>query len=110
DLVGEARLERPRPERWFNTDAFAIAPRYSFGTAGRNILTGPGYASFDFALSKRIPIGDEREIVARAECFNCFNRPNFNLPESFIDNRATFGRVLSAGPARQIQLSLRINF
>ena len=44
------------------------------------------------------------------EVFNFFNHPNFKLPESYIDNPATFGRILAAEPARQIQFGLKYLF
>jgi len=37
------------------------------------------------------------------------NHPNFDLPDSFFDS-STFGRVLAALPARQIQLAMKLSF
>ena len=45
----------------------------------------------------------------RAEAFNLSNHANFDLPERTVD-LPTFGRVLSAGQARQLQLGLRLSF
>ena len=84
DLVGNPELGNPTPEQWFNTSAFAVAAPYTFGNAGRNSLRGPGYASFDLALSRRIPMGP-RALTVGLQAFNLFNRTNFNLPEHYVD-------------------------
>jgi hypothetical protein len=89
--------------------AFVIAPPYTFGNAGRNILTGPGYASLDLALAKGFPLGGSRRIEARVELYNALNRTNPGLPDSFVD-RTTFGHSLSASPAREGQLVARFMF
>ena len=40
------------PERWFDTGAFALPAPFTFGTAPRNSVVGPGFANMDFALAK----------------------------------------------------------
>lgn len=110
NVVGSPELDNPTPERFFNTAAFAVPQRYTFGNAGRNILTGPGMGNLDLALLKNIRVHREQTLQFRMEFFNFFNHPNFKLPESFIDNPATFGRVLAAEPARQIQFGLKYLF
>jgi hypothetical protein len=109
DLIGDPKQARPIPEEFFRVAAFSIPPKFSFGNAGRNILIGPRFVSLDAALSKSLLVSGERRLEFRAEIYNAFNRPNFQLPESFID-RPTFGRILSAFPARQLQLALRYSF
>ncbi len=89
--------------------AFVTPARYTFGNAGRNILTGPGYASFDALVSRRLDLGHRRWIELRAEVFNAFNRYNGQLPDSFVDH-ATFGQSLAAFPPRQFQLAARVVF
>ncbi len=109
NVVGNPRLDNPDPQLWFNTAAFAIAPAGTFGNAGRNILTGPGYNNTDVAVVKRIGFGEVRNLELRAEFFNLFNRPNFDLPNAVADS-AQFGRIFSAGPARQIQFGIKFAF
>jgi hypothetical protein len=81
----------------------------TFGNAGRNILEGPGLASLDIALVKSFRVTESLRLDARGESFNLFNHPNFDLPRRFSD-LPTFGRVPSAGPSRQLQISLRLRF
>jgi len=95
---------------WFKTSAFAIAPPNTFGNAGRNILRGPGYASFDVSLYRNFHLTERWKLACEAEAFNLFNRANFDLPQAFADTPATFGKILSAKSPRQIQLGMRFSF
>ncbi len=108
-LVGDASASPPRPEQYFAPAAFAIPPEFSFGNAGRNILAGPGMASLDLALVRALRLGEHASVELRAEAFNLANAVNFGLPERTVD-LPTFGRILSAGQARQLQLGLRFTF
>ena len=92
----------------YNGRTFVIPPRYTFGDAARNELTGPGYAALDVLLARRVPLGSARSLEMRLEVFNLLNRRNDQLPDSFVD-RATFGQSLSTYPPRQTQLALRFS-
>src|SRR4029077_14505251 len=62
------------------------------GNAGRNILTGPGYADLDFSVFKNSPIkriSETFNVQFRAESFNILNRPNF-LPPVIPDHTDIF--------------------
>jgi Carboxypeptidase regulatory-like domain len=109
-LVGDPRLEKSTPDRFFNTDAFVIPVPYTFGNSGRNVVTGPGLVNVDVSLSRQFPLLGEKWLEFRAEFFNLFNTPPLGLPERNADQTATFGKILSAGPARQIQFALRFAF
>jgi hypothetical protein len=88
---------------------FAIAPPFSFGNAGRNSLTGPGYVTLDAMIARRITIAGRRSMQLRLEGFNLLNRRNYQLPDSFVDH-VTFGQSLAAYPPRQLQLGARFAF
>ena len=51
-------LDSPTAERWFDTAAFSLPAFGSFGNAGRNILTGPGYKNVNLAVIKYVPARD----------------------------------------------------
>jgi hypothetical protein len=89
--------------------AFVVAPPYSFGTAGRNSLRGPGLATLDAALIRGFHLGADRRVEARLEVYNALNRTNLGLPEGFVD-RPTFGQSLSAREPRQVQIAVRFAF
>jgi hypothetical protein len=109
-----------QPEMWFNPCAFAVPALTPlglpvWGTAGRNILTGPAFSNLDFSLSRTIPFRTENHrLQIRGEFFNLTNHPNFDIPNHVLGS-PTFGQVLSANaygskPPRQIQLGLKYIF
>ncbi|HSL22811.1 MAG TPA: hypothetical protein VK886_14870, partial [Vicinamibacterales bacterium] len=110
DLAGDPDVAHPTPDRWFDTSAFTVPARYAFGNAGRNCLRGPGFASFDLSAVRRFTHRSGRAVLLEAQAFNLFNHTNFDLPEAFADEPATFGQIFSAKAPRQIQLALRIEF
>jgi carboxypeptidase family protein len=110
-------------EQWANRAAFSVPAAFTFGNAGRNILTGPGLADWDFSLIRNFKIGESKNLQFRAEMFNIFNTPNFALPGS---NAACatcgFGHIgntvqpiagqASGGPGdpREIQFAMRFTW
>ena len=108
NIVGNPVLANPTADQWFNTSALAIPALYTFGNAGRNSLRGPGFASFDLAVSKRLQTNRRFGATIELQVFNLFNHANFNLPGNYVDEPSTFGRILSAGAPRQAQLSVRL--
>ena len=109
NLVGNPELDNRSPDQWFNTSAFVIPPPGTFGNAGRNIVDGPGYQSFNMALSKNTALSERFRLQFRTEVFNLFNHPNFNLPDNFMLS-PTFGRITSARDPRHIQFGLKLLF
>jgi outer membrane receptor protein involved in Fe transport len=69
------------PNRYFNPEAFRIAPPGQYGNVGRNVLTGPGLFTVDLSLLKTAKLGERATAQFRAEAFNLFNRANFALPD-----------------------------
>jgi len=86
-----------------------------FGTLGRNTFRGPGFRDFDIALIKDTAFGHRgngelANLQFRAEFFNIFNEVNFGLPSN-IALGSGFGVISkTAGPSRQIQFSLKLNY
>lgn len=95
--------------QYFDAAGFAMPAPLTFGNAGRNILAGPGFASLDVAFVRSLRLSEQGTLELRLEAFNLANRTNFDLPERTF-GQATFGRSLSAGQARQLQLGLRLSF
>jgi hypothetical protein len=109
NVIGDPRLASRTPERWFNTAAFGLPVFGTFGNAGRNILDGPGYRNVNASLVKNTFLTERFNLQLRAEVFNLFNHPNFNLPDNFLGS-PTFGRILSAREPRHIQLAVKLLF
>jgi len=97
------------PNCWFNTSAFVAGPPNTFGNAGRNIIRGPGFASFDLSARRNFNLTERLKMSFEAQAFNLFNRANFNLPDPVVGD-ATFGQIGLAKDPRQIQLALRFSF
>ena len=96
--------------QWFNPAAFTQVPSGAFGNAGRNILRGPGWATFDLSIQRRINLTGRAHATLRADIFNVFDRANFGLPVGNVA-AANVGVISSlAGDPRVMQLSLRIGF
>jgi hypothetical protein len=114
NLVGDPFLStsRSRSElisKYFNTDAFQTPADGAVGTAGRNILYGPGGMNFDVSFFKNIRIKERHRLQFRSEFFNFFNQVNLGTPNTTLSNR-NFGRILNAGSARVVQFGLKYMF
>jgi hypothetical protein len=109
NIVGNPESSNQRPDRWFNTSAFAFPQFGTFGDAGRNILVGPDFQNVNASLVKDTKIKENLNIQFRAEVFNLFNHPNFDLPDNFLGS-PTFGQVRSAQAPRHIQFGLKLLF
>jgi hypothetical protein len=110
NVLRNPALSNPSADRWFDTSAFAIPPRYSFGDAGRNIVTGPGFSSVDLSLYRQFRIGEHQSFSLEGQLFNTLNHTNLDLPERFADEPGMFARIFSAKAPRQFQVSLRFQF
>jgi len=103
------------PNSWFNPCAFASPLNPLLGTAGRNMLIGPGLNNLDFSMLKEIPFRHEgRQLQLRFEFFNLLNIPHFDIPGDTFGTPA-LSEVQSANkygtrPPRQIQLGLKYIF
>lgn len=119
----------PRPDRtcsgvgkktinsWFDTSCFTVvalqaalnagSPR--FGNSGRNILVGPGFNNWDFALLKHFQLTERFRLEFRFEMYNMWNYAHFGIPGTRVGN-PTEGKLLSAGEPRDIQFGLKLSF
>lgn len=110
DQVGE--IEREHSSRadmvanFFNRGAFALPAIGRYGTAGRNIFSGPAIVSTDLAVLKNFRIVEQQALQFRAEFFNLFNNVNFNNPVANLSS-ATYGRITGAQAGRAIQFGLK---
>ena len=119
DLIDNPNLPGSQrgPNHWFNTNAFVAPPiyydsqgAYSIpGNEGRNVITGPGLASWDSSLERHFRLSERLNTVFRADFFNLTSHPNFDRP-GLIFATSNFGQISSAENSRQIQFSLRLNW
>jgi hypothetical protein len=91
-------------------DLYPITPaNFAYGSAGRNILRGPGSQTVNFSLAKNFPIGEKFRFQFRFETFDLFNRANFSNPSATI-NTSSFGNITGASGNRNIQLGAKLVF
>jgi len=79
------------------------------GNASVQSVYGPGAADWDISGYKGWKLRERYGLTFRADVFNAFNRVNFTGLDTGV-NDTRFGQVTSANAAREIQLSLRVNF
>jgi hypothetical protein len=112
NLVGDPELPRGDREltRYFRADAFsaeglaADAP----GSAGRNILRGPGYINLDLSVFKRFRLAQRLSAQARVEAFNVTNTAHFANPNADL-SRTNFASITSTtGNPRIMQFAVRL--
>jgi hypothetical protein len=96
-------------QQYFNPDAFTSNAAGTFGNSPRNVLAGPGNNNVDLSVIKNIPFRDRYKIQLRWEMFNAFNRTHFGLPGR-DPSSSGFGEIVSAGPARVMQLGGKLDW
>jgi hypothetical protein len=116
DRLKNGAIGDPGPAHWFDTSlntagaAWATPLQYTYGNSGRNPLRGPGRINLDFSLFKQFALRERLKLQFRAEFFNLFNTPQFDLPNATIGNPAAGVISSIVGTPRQIQFALRLTF
>ncbi len=109
------------PDQWFNPQAFLAPPANSgfYGNAVRDIIPGPGLATWDFSALKDTTIRERLHLQFRLEIFNILNRANLNTPNLIVFTpptatnptglSGTAGAITSTSTtARQLQFALKL--
>lgn len=122
--TGPVRQDNGNPDAAFDVTRFAAALAGQPGTAGRNILRGPGLNNINLAVTRAFPLRRERlRMEVRGEFMNLLNHTNFAQPSADLNN-ANFGKITqttgstaansttggSSGGARLVQFGLRLSF
>lgn len=83
----------------------------------RNAGNLPTQATVDLRVSRRFPLAGRATVDGIFEVFNLFNRTNYTDINNIFGRDAypsspapTYGQFTQAGPPRQIQLALKVNF
>ena len=95
--------------RWFDTSCFVLPAPDTYGNDGAQNMDGPSYKVVNLALNKNFRLAESTNLQFRAEAFNAFNHPNFGTPGNNVQS-ASFGRISSSGPGREIQFGLKLMF
>jgi len=100
---------------------YQLPALYTWGTAGRNLLYGPGLRNLDFSMFKSFAIYEKMRLEYRAELFNILNTPNFSNPSGGLPSLPSgtytysapgnFGNITStSNNNRSIQMALKFVF
>jgi hypothetical protein len=97
-------------DRWFNTAFLQAPPPGVFGTAGRNIIRGPGRSNLDIMVSRNFLMPWEGHLLQfRFESFNFTNTPSFGQPNTSVGTPSA-GLISEADEPRRIQFALKYVF
>ncbi len=95
---------------WFDPSVFSVPAPATFGTAGRNLFSGPKFVNIDLSLFRDFHVTERVNVQFHAISSNFTNTPHFNRPGSTLGN-ADFGQVTSAmSDQRVIGFGLRVLF
>jgi hypothetical protein len=73
-------------QSYFDPLAFAPVTEPRFGTAGFNLLRGPGLSNLDFGLTREFTLGERVRLQFRASALNSTNTPHFSNPNGNVSN------------------------
>jgi hypothetical protein len=106
---GTNPIPNPTIAEFFNTSVFSVPLPGTFGTAGRNIITGPGSHQLNAQLARDLRYGRTHAVTLSLSASNLLNTVNFGAIDTYV-NSPTFGQVLSVRPRRSAQLNIRFRF
>lgn len=110
NLIGNPNNGPKTINQFFNTQAFALPPQYTFGNEGIDVIEGPGIRDVDLSLVKNTPIGERMNLQFRCEAFNAFNHSILAQPNATFGT-PQFGQITSTRlDNREIQFALKLSF
>ncbi len=113
NLIGDPYTSGGGPTNYLNPATVVLPTDYThpFGSAGRNVVHGPGLLQSDLAMHKQVRLWSESsKLEFRTEVFNFMNRTNFGTPDGNRSN-GSFGTITGlAAPARQLQFGVKIYY
>ena len=105
-------LEDPYGEKtatnYLNPAAFAAPTTGTYSTVKPFTILNPGRVTNDISISRSFRFASQ-SLQFRWEIFNVINRVNLDAPVTALNN-ANFGRILTAGDPRIMQLALKYTF
>jgi hypothetical protein len=87
----------------------------TIGDLPRNYFPGPGTRTWDTALMKSFSVTERVRAEFRAQVYNLFNTPQFQVPPTSYTNTGNFGLLTSNGTrlsptSRELEVAMRISF
>jgi hypothetical protein len=94
---------------WFNINEFGQPTIYTFGDEGRGAMRAPGLSDMDLSLSRNFLLREGMTFQFRGEAFNVTNHTNLSAPAK-VFGAADFATITAAGPARILQVGMKLRF
>ncbi len=101
---------------YFDTKAFAAVNTARIGTAGYDILRGPGAKNLDASLTREFAILERFKLQFRADAYNLTNTPHFAAPNGSITSSgfgqitATVSNQREGQDQRTLRVGAKLNF
>jgi len=110
DYAGDSiQIAGPTIDQFFNTAAFTAPLPGAFGTAGRNMIIGPGSKLLNGQISRDVQMQRNRGFTVQFTANNILNTVNYTRVDTTL-NSPTYGQVLGVSGMRSAQLNLRFRF
>jgi hypothetical protein len=113
-ILADPYMPNKNMDQWFNPKAFEQPGRGQYGNTPVHSTTGgrflaPGSIRIDMGVTRKFQLRERHTLEFRAEAFNVPNHVNPGLPNTILSN-ATFGKILTAGDPRIMQMALKYQF
>ena len=95
--------------QYLNPAAFTAPANGTYANMGERNIKGPGSIKIDMGVTRTFQLRENHSLEFRAEAFNIPNHLNPGNPDTAITS-SNFGRILSAGDPRIMQLALKYVF
>ena len=92
-----------------NPAAYVAPPEGSWGTAGRNSITGPAQFGMNASLGRAFAWGERSTLDCRLEATNVLNHVTYSGINSVVGS-SQFGLANRANTMRKLQMSARLRF
>ena len=94
---------------FFNPLAFTLPPSGRYGNAGRNTITGPGFAGLSASIGRSFAIAERRRVEFRVSADNVTNHVNYTSIATVV-NASNYGLATAVSQMRSVTASLRLRF
>lgn len=111
NLTGDPYLHGKGRTQVLNKASFQANGPGAYGNTRPYEFVGPTYADVDGAITRFFPLGEEKQLEFRSECFDCFNHPNLPGPTAAF-NSSSFGQITTTSTytPRILQFSLKFDY
>jgi hypothetical protein len=113
DRLGSGVIDDPTKTKWFDTSAFRAAAPFTVPTdsLSQPDLRTPWRQAWNWSILKNTRIKERYNVQFRAEFYNIFNNPQFDVRGASTDvSNSLFGQITEGGGNRNIQFGIRVEF